>query len=230
MMPSLRRLGLVFGLTATALFAAAPPAKSSWRSLFDGSSVAGWQTMNRPADAPLKWQVEGDVLAWRKGAGHLISREVFGDFELELEWKISAAGNSGVMFRAAPDTDKPWQSGPEIQLLDNAGHGNGKNPLTTSGAVYALYPPEKAAERPVGEWNRLRLRVVGSRLQAWMNGERIHDLDMAGADWKARVADSKFAPFPEFARSPAGRLILQDHGNPVWFRHIRIRPIAAGET
>lgn len=201
-----------------------------WRSLFDGSSAAAWQTMNRPADAPLKWRIEGDVLAWRKGAGHLISREVFGDFELELEWKISPAGNSGVMFRAAPDTEKPWQSGPEIQLLDNAGHGNGKNPLTTSGAVYALYRPDRAAERPVGEWNRLRLLVVGSRLQVWMNGERIHDLDMAGADWRARVANSKFAPFPDFARSPTGRLILQDHGNPIWFRHIRIREVRMGET
>ena len=214
--PLLLLAGLIAGSSVSA---------GEWQILFDGSSAGAWRSLKHPAEAPLVWMVEDGALAWRKGAGHIISREAFGDFELELDWRIFPAGNSGIMFRVDETSKQPWQSGPEIQLLDNMGHRNGRNPLTTSGALYRLYPPLQAADRSIGEWNRLRLRVVGSRLQTWMNGTLIQDCDMNGADWKARVAKSKFARFAGFGRSATGRIVLQDHGNPVWFRNVRIREL-----
>lgn len=220
----LLRGSVALGLLLSSLTAA----PDEWRVLFNGSSLERWETYGRSAEAPIAWQIEGDALAWRKGCGHLITREKFGDFELELEWKLSSAGNSGVMFRVDGTPEKPWQSGPEIQLLDDARHGNGKNPLTTSGALYALYPPLRHADRPVGEWNRFRLRAEGDRIQAWSNGEPVADVTIGSVHRNNRVSRSKFAPFPQFARSARGRLLLQDHGNPVWFRDIRVRVLFPG--
>lgn len=221
----------LFGTTSALLgfallgFTASPAASvtNEWQTLFDGHDLAAWKPLKKPATERVAWVVEDGTIAWRKGCGDLVTREQYGDFELELEWKISAGGNSGIMFRVDEAGEKPWHSGPEVQLLDNARHKNGTNPLTTSGAIYDLIAPARAAERPVGEWNRLRLRVQGTELRCWMNGQQVIDVVIGGAAWNAQVAKSKFAPFPNFGRTPQGHILLQDHSNPVWFRAIRIR-------
>jgi hypothetical protein len=211
-------------LGAAALYSASGPGGGgAWQTLFDGSDVSAWRTYARPADAPVKWVIEGDALSWQKGAGNLVTKDTFGDFELELQWKISPGGNSGIMFGVDESGDKPWHTGPEIQIADDAKHRDGKNPLTAAGALYALYPPAKPVAKPAGEWNALRLRVERGRVQSWLNGERVFDVEVGSADWEARVAKSKFARFPHFAKVPAGRILLQDHNDPVWFRQIRIR-------
>lgn len=212
--------GLLLGLAAAA---GVTEAGAEWTSLFDGSGLAAWKVYGKPADTPIAWVIEDGALVWRKGGGSLVTREMFGDFELELEWKIAAGGNSGVMFGVDDTPDRPWHTGPEVQLLDDHGHRDGARPLTRCGALYALYPPARAAARAIGEWNVLRMRVQRGRVQAWLNAEEILDIQIGSDDWNARVAQSKFAPFSRFARVASGRILLQDHGDPVWFRSIRIR-------
>lgn len=212
-------------LARTSLFAAgvSTALAGEWQTLFDGRDLSAWRVFGKPAGAPVTWAVENGTLAWRKDGGNLMTRESFADFELELEWKISPGGNSGIMFRVDPTSDKPPQTGPEIQVLDDAKHKDGKNPLTSAGALYAMYAPSKPMARPVGEWNTLRLRVQGNRVQNWLNGEPVVDVEMGTAEWQARFAKSKFARFPNYGRIPSGPILLQDHGDAVWFRNIRIR-------
>ena len=218
--------GLVIRLGSIALLAlsAAGLARAAeWQILFDGTSLAAWKIYGKAPDAPITWAVEDGALAWRKGAGNLATKETFRDFELELEWKISPGGNSGVMFGVDESSDKPWHTGPEIQVVDDSKHRDGKSPLTAAGALYSLYAPARAAAKPVGEWNALRVRVQAGRVQCWLNGQAVVDATIGSDDWNARVAKSKFAPFRNFARVPAGRILLQDHNDPVWYRSIRIR-------
>jgi hypothetical protein len=213
---SFRSFVLVLGLGATS-FAA------EWQTLFDGSNLSAWRGYNQPADVPIKWAVDGDALAWRQGGGSIVTRETFRDFELELEWKISPGGNSGIMFGVDETGARPWHTGPEIQVVDDSTHRDGKNALTRAGALYSLYAPAQAAAKPVGEWNRLRVVVKAGHIQCWLNDVAVIDAQVGSDDWQARVAKSKFAPFSKFARVEGGRILLQDHGDPVWYRAIRIR-------
>ena len=219
-----RGFGFVTCIGLMVIATASPVRAAEWQTLFDGKDLAAWKIYGKPADAPVTWAIEeGGVLAWRKGVGNLATKETFGDFELELEWKLSPGGNSGVMFGVDEKSDKPWHSGPEFQLLDDSKHRDGKNNLTASGALYSLYPPMKPAAKPIGEWNTQRIVVQGGRVQSWLNGELVVDAKIGSDDWNAKVAKSKFAPFRQFAKVSPGRILLQDHANPVWFRKIRIR-------
>lgn len=224
--PLNRTSSLVTRLVQVGLFAVGAAScgrAAEWQTLFDGENLSAWKTYAKPAEAPIAWAVEDGALAWRKGCGNLATRETFGDFELELEWKISPGGNSGVMFGVDEAGAKPWHTGPEIQVVDDSKHRDGKSPLTMAGALYSLYPPRKAAAKPAGEWNSLRVRVQAGRVQSWLNAQLVIDATIGSEDWKARVAKSKFAPFHQFALVPAGRILLQDHNDPVWYRSIRIR-------
>jgi hypothetical protein len=200
-------------------------AAGEWQTLFGDKAedLSAWKTYGKPASAPVTWAVEEGVLAWRKGAGNLATKETFTDFELELEWKIAPGSNSGIMFGVDEKSDKPWHSGPELQILDDAKHRDGKNPLTSAGALYSLYAPTQRASKPIGEWNTQRVKVQNGRMQSWLNGVAVVDAQIGSADWNARVAKSKFAPFKQFARVNPGRILLQDHNEPVWFRNIRVR-------
>ncbi|MBL9215045.1 MAG: DUF1080 domain-containing protein [Opitutaceae bacterium] len=200
----------------------AEPEKGGWEVLFDGRDLAAWQAYGKPS-GHVGWVVEEGTLASRPKCGDLVSRELYGDFELELEWRISPGGNSGVMFRVDDSGPQPWHTGPEMQVLDDQRHKDGKSPLTSAGALYALYAPARAAAKPVGEWNAVRIRAQGARLQFWLNGVPTVDVEIGSADWNARVAASKFADKPRFGRVAAGRILLQDHKDPVWYRNIRIR-------
>lgn len=213
----------VIPLIAAVATAAGATRTAEWQTLFDGTNLSAWKIYGEADDAPITWGVEGGVLAWKKGAGNLATKEKFSDFELELEWKISPGGNSGVMFGVNEDSDKPWHSGPELQILDDAKHRDGQNPLTRTGALYSLYPPAVSAAKPVGEWNAMRVKVQGGHVQCWLNGQQTVDAQMNGEDWNARVKKSKFAPFKQFGRGREGRILLQDHNESVWFRNIRVR-------
>lgn len=204
-------------------FAPRTAAAAEWQTLFDGRDVSAWSIFGKPAGTPVTWAIEDGALAWRKGGGNLMTKELFDNFELELEWKVSPGSNSGILFRVDPASERPPFSGPEIQILDDSRHKDGKKGLTSSGSLYALYAPSKPAVKPVGEWNKMRLRVQGNRVQNWLNGELVVDAEIGSADWNQRVAASKFAKSPQFARASSGVILLQDHGNPVWFRNIRIR-------
>ena len=197
---------------------------NGWRLLFDGKTTSGWRGFKHQA-APAGWQVLDGALTRAGEGGDLMTAEQFGSFDLQLEWKIAPGGNSGIMFHVSEDGDETYHTGPEFQILDNARHKDGQDPLTSAGACYALYAPSKDVTRPPGTWNAVRLVVNGSRVQHWLNGTKVVEYDMASADWKTKVAGSKFKEWPRFGTIPTGHIVLQDHGDRVAYRNIKIRTI-----
>lgn len=199
---------------------------SNWRPLFNGTDFTGWRGY-KGAPVPARWHVENGAIALGTEGeqGDLVTTEAFGDFELELEWKVSEGGNSGIIYfvQELPDAPYTWSTGAEMQVLDDARHADGKLPSHRAGALYDLIAPVKAAAKPVGEWNRVRIVVRGGRIEHWLNGERIVATQFGDEGWRAAVAGSKFKAMPHFAKTPRGRIALQDHGDRVWFRDIRIR-------
>lgn len=197
-----------------------------WRPLFDGRTTAGWRSFKGTA-APAGWQVVDGALTRVAQAGDIVTEGEFGSFELELEWKIQPGGNSGVFFHVVEDSalQYVWQTGPEMQVLDNAGHADGRQPNTSAGSNFALYAPARDVTRPAGEWNAARLVVRGDHVEHWLNGEKLLEYELGSAEWQARVAASKFAQMPRYARVRRGHIALQDHGDPVAYRNIRIREL-----
>ncbi|MDX1395286.1 MAG: DUF1080 domain-containing protein [Gemmatimonadota bacterium] len=192
--------------------------------LFDGESLEAWRGFRRD-DLPAGWSAIDGVLTYTPGVGDgdIITRETFTDFDLRLEWKLGPGGNSGVFFGVVEDTRRTYESGPEMQILDDDRHPDGQNPLTSAGSNYALHAPSEHNARPVGEWNEIRIVRRANRIEQWMNGVRVVEYEIGTDEWKALVAGSKFARWPDYGIHPEGHLGLQDHGNPVEFRNIRIR-------
>jgi hypothetical protein len=160
--------------------------------------------------------------------GDIVTHEEFQDFELALEWKVEPGGNSGIMYRVAeaPELETTWQSGPEYQVLDDARHPDGGSRLTAAGAVYGLYPAPAGVVKPAGEWNAVRIVVRGNRVEHWLNGVEMATYELGSPDWMARVAGSKFRRWPGYGRAAAGHIALQDHGDRVAYRNIRLRTLA----
>lgn len=204
---------------------------AGWKMLFDGSSTDAWRgykTRQFPAE---HWVIEDDMLKCLGKDGSsadIVSREQYGDFELILEWKISPNGNSGIMYRVTEKHDTTWQTGPEYQILDDAGHGKEKTDWQSAGALYELQKP--AAEKvvkPAGEWNQTRILVRRNRIEHWLNGVKVVEQLTDGEDWINRIAASKFKSYEGFGMQPRGHIALQDHGDEVWYRNIRIRDLDA---
>ncbi len=195
-----------------------------WRDLFDGATLEGWRPWR--TDAPLRgWAVEDGALARVGPGGDLVTVDTFDDFELSLEWRLVSGGNSGVLVRVTADGASAADSGPELQLVDDASHPDGDEPTTCCGALYGLYAPLREAARAAGSWNSARVLARGPELTFVLNEVVVVRAELDSADWRLRVARSKFADSPAFARSSRGHIALQDHGDPVWFRAIRVRPL-----
>ena len=194
-----------------------------WEVLFDGRSLEHWRGFKQDA-VPEGWTVEeGSIGLTGRGAGDLITREQFESFELAFEWKISPRGNSGVMFHVTEDYDQTYFTGPEMQVIDNAVFDGDLDMLHAAGADYALHAPAADDTRPVGEFNQARILVDGDHVEYWLNGVRQCEFTLWSEDWRARVANSKFGSMPGYGVQRNGHIALQDHGNPVWYRNIRIR-------
>lgn len=198
---------------------------SGWISLFDGKTMAGWRGY-RQKSVPAGWAVVDGAITRVGQGGDIVTEREFGDFELELEWKVPEAGNSGVFYRATESTDRIFENATEMQVLDNIKHPDNKTPLTLAGANYGLYPSPADAVKPVGQWNQVRIVARGAHVEHWLNGKKVVEYELWSADWKARVAKSKFAQWPSYGLAKAGRIGLQDHGDRVAFRNIRIRPLS----
>ena len=171
------------------------------------------------------WVVEDGELHAVPGAGvDLITRETFGDFELEFEWRVSPGGNSGVIYRVVENDAPSWTTGPEYQVLDDAGHPDGQDPRTAAAALYGLIAPngDKRLE-PVGTFNAGRIVVDDGHVEHWINGSRVVEYEWDGADVRSLIAASKFRDLPGFMSADAGGVVLQHHGEEAWFRNIRIR-------
>ena len=196
---------------------------SAWRTLFDGRSLEAWRGF-RSARVPAGWQVVDGALTRVGPSGDLITRDQFGDFELTLEWNVVEGGNSGIMYRVTEDAAETYQTGPEMQVLDDARHADGRSRLTSAGAAYGLYPAPAGVVKPAGEWNAVRIVARGSHVEHWLNGTKVVEYELGSPDWEAKVAASKFRQWPGYGRATSGHIALQDHGDRVAFREIRIRP------
>ena len=196
-----------------------------WRLLFDGESMEGWRVFGQDGMSE-GWAVEdGMIVRVADGARDIITEEEFGDFELQLDWRVEPGGNSGIFIRASEEVDRIFEGAPEMQVLDDEGHVDGGNPLTSAGANYALHPAPRGVVKPAGEWNHARIRVDGPHVTHWLNGQEIVDYELWTDEWKARVAASKFAEWPEYGTFRRGHIGLQDHGDRVYFRNIKVREL-----
>jgi hypothetical protein len=216
-------LGIVSAQPGTNMLTAAEQ-REGWKLLFDGKTMTGWRAFRSPTP-PSGWHaVDGELVRQDKG-GDLMTAEQFDNFELRLEWKVASHGNSGIMFRVTDQGNQTYETGPEFQILDNAGHKDGKDPMTSAGSNYAMHPPVRDVTRPVGGWNAVRLIVNGAHVEHWMNGVKLLEYELWSEDWDKRVKASKFAKMPGYGRAKRGHLVLQDHGDSVWFRNIKIKPL-----
>ena len=211
---------LIVAVLATLSGEAAQP---QWTSLFDGKTISHWRGYQM-ATVPNSWTVEEGAITWTKGvAVDLVSREQYTNFEFEFDWKVPPGGNSGVMFRVTEDLERTYHSGPEFQILHNAGHSDGKNPMTSAGSNHSLHAPTKDMTKPVGEWNQGRLVVNGNHVEHWLNGEKVVDYDLHSPDWTKRLMASKFKDVPRYGREPRGHLVLQEHGSRIQYKNLRIK-------
>jgi cytochrome c len=195
---------------------------AGWKLLFDGKTTTGWHTYGKKS-APSGWQAVDGALSRASGGGDIATDEDYADFELALEWRISPGGNSGIMFHVDESLGAPWESGPEMQVLDNQRHPDGHDPTTSAGSAYALYAPPRDLTNPVGMWNQVRLRVKGSHVEQWLNGTLCCTYELGSPEWKTLVSQSKFASMPRYGQSKTGRICLQDHGDAVAYRNVRVR-------
>jgi hypothetical protein len=196
--------------------------QGEWKSLFDGVSTNGWRGYKQ-ASPPASWKAVDGLLVLDGKAGDLVTEEEFGDFELSLEWKIKEGGNSGIFYRVTEEPASIWHHAIEYQILDNARHKDGADTKTSTGACYALYGPSSDVTRSPGQWNETRIVARGTHVEHWLNGTKLLEFEIGTPDWNARVASSKFKIYPGFAKAPKGRIGLQDHGDYVAFRNIKIR-------
>lgn len=215
----------VAGLSIAMSFGANAEKKSDgWVSLFDGKTMAGWRNYNSEGVKP-GWKVEDGVMVHTKKGGDIITEKQYEDYELKLEWKISEGGNSGIFLSVVETKGKIYSTGIEMQILDNDKHKDGANPTHRAGACYDLYPSVDSAVKKVGEWNQVRILKVGDHYQFFLNGVKTADFKTESDAFKKLVASRKFAKWPLFAKSKKGYIGLQDHGNVVSFRNLKIREI-----
>lgn len=208
--------------------------KEGWELLFDGVSTKGW---HKYGGAPIgaAWKVaEGSLYLdpsvkedWQiKGGGDIVTDKKFKNFHLKLEWRIAKNGNSGIMFYIHEDSVNyrwPWMTAPEMQVLDNEGHADGKIKKHRAGDLYDLISCSEETVRPYGQWNSVEIKSLHGQLDMWLNGVNVVSVKLWGEEWKKLIASSKFASMKGFGMYPEGNIGLQDHGDQVWFRNMKIR-------
>lgn len=198
---------------------------AGWRLLFDGEDASAHWRGFKKEELPAEWVVEDGALV-RRGGGDIITKEKFDSFELTIDWRISEKGNSGIIFKVIEEGRRPHFTGPEAQILDNS---RAKEPQK-AGWLYQLYPASVDATKSTGEWNtfllKCRKNAKGNYLcEHWLNGTKYVEYEIGSKEWHERVSKSKFAGYGDFATAEAGHIALQDHGNLVSFRNIKIRPL-----
>jgi hypothetical protein len=197
--------------------------RSGWELLFDGTTLNGWHTYKQAPGITSGWTARDGMIMRTASAGDLVSDKQYDSFQLELEWKVAPGANSGVFFWGNEGTEVIYMNAPEMQILDNTGHEDGKSPLTAAGSLYALYPSIQSLVKPVGEWNKASIVAHGSKVQFWLNGVKVVDVNFDSKEVKDKIAASKFKDWETFGKARRGHLALQEHGGLVWFRNIKLK-------
>jgi hypothetical protein len=202
--------------------------KDGWVLLFDGSTLAGWHSYNHSTTA--RWEVKDGTIHLNKsksGQCDITTDSAYGDFDLKLEWKISKNGNSGIIFYVAEGRkyEDPYNTGPEMQVLDNDGHPDGKIFKHRAGNLYDLIPSAKESVKPVGQWNQVEIISKGGQLTTILNGVVQVKTTLWDAQWRKMIAGSKFKQWADFGTFHTGKIDLQDHTDEVWYRNIKLRKL-----
>jgi hypothetical protein len=244
-MPNRRRLSAVLAATTCLVTAGtrsgatdAPPntltqaeRDAGWRLLFDGKTTAGWRGFKKDAFPTSGWAVAdgclkktatgaGDSL----GSGDIVTIDTFGDFDLRFEWRLAPGGNSGVKYFVTEERSGPIAH--EYQVLDDAGHPDAKvGTHRHASAFYDVLPPSAAAKtvKPLGEFNQGRVLVRGDHVEHWLNGAKVLEYELGSPELKAAIAKSKFKDVAGFGTKIQGRILLQDHGDEVCYRNVKIQ-------
>ncbi|NER09763.1 protein of unknown function [Muriicola jejuensis] len=208
--------------------------KEGWEILFDGTSFDQWKGYRQEGMAE-HWKIEEGAMVFsppaeRKGGEsfNIVSRQDYGNFILSLEWKVAEGANSGIFWgvKEDPAYGQPYETGPEIQVLDNTRHPDAKNGIThQAGALYDMVAPSEDVTRPAGEWNTCVITVNYAEHtgKVNLNGVDVVTFPLDNPEWDAMVSNSKFADWPGFGKHHMGKIGLQDHGDVVAFRNIRIK-------
>jgi hypothetical protein len=209
---------------------------AGWKLLWDGKTNEGWRSANGPDFPKGGWQMEDGILTVKEtggaestAGGDIITREKFSEFELSVDFKITPGANSGIKMFVDPSINKGPGSaiGPEFQILDDERHPDakmGRDGNRTIGSLYDMITaPATKKVMPVGEWNNARILSEGKRLTFWLNGEKTVDIERGSKEWRDLVAISKYKVWPNFGELGEGHVLLQDHGNQVFYRNIKIR-------
>ncbi|MCP5548925.1 MAG: DUF1080 domain-containing protein [Akkermansiaceae bacterium] len=222
------------GLLATTLHAAEPNTLSAeekaagFKLIFDGKSLDGFRNYKQEEPNP-KWQVkDGAIVLTEKGGGDLITKEQYADFEFRFEFQIAQDGNSGIMWHVTEQGNHPFESGPEYQILDSfakTGYPHEIVAKNLAGGFYGIIPVEPEVSKPAGEWNSGSIRVEGTKITLTINGHVTAKVDTTTEDWKKKLAASKFADWPNFNKAGKGHFALQDHGDKVAFRSLRMKAL-----
>ena len=207
--------------------------EEGWSLLFDGKTIEGWHKYGTDSIGKA-WVVNensihldvSDKKDWQAAnGGDIISENEYADFHLKLDWKVSPGGNSGIIFYVHEDPKKyeyPWMTGPEMQVLDNAAHPDAKIEKHRAGDLYDLITAKETV-KPAGEWNHAEIISSKGKLEFYLNNEKVLETAIWDDNWKKMIAASKFKEFPGFGTYQTGKLCLQDHGDKVWFKNIKIR-------
>ena len=205
--------------------------KAGWTLLFDGKSLDGWRGYKKADATDSRWKVEDGFLMLPADNGRdthgerdIITKETFGSFELSFEWRIANGGNSGVKYLVLEDQDSAI--GHEYQIIDDAAHADAKvGPHRQTAAFYDVLPAADRPTKPAGELNTTRIVVRGKHVEHWLNGKRVLQYELDSPAVRAAIAKSKFKDIERFGKPQNAHILLQDHGNQVWFRNIKIRKL-----
>lgn len=207
-----------------------------WQLLFNGKNTKGWHRYGGGAIDSV-WKVsDGNLYLDTKikkdqnirGDWDIVTDQEFDNFHFQVEWMVSTKGNSGIIFYIHEDKKKhnwPWETGPEMQVLDNAGHPDAKFPKHRAGDLYDILPCVIETVKPAGEWNLAEIKSVNGKLDLYLNGENVVSTTLWDDNWRKLVAGSKFKNMEGFGTYKKGRIGLQDHGDNVYYRNIRIRKL-----
>ena len=210
---------------------------AGWELLFDGSTLNGWKRYGSDTIGPLWSVTEGVIRCTNEGLndstgqwnGSLMTLKQYGNFELSVEWKITPGGNSGIIYHVVekPEFSTDYATGPEYQVMDDAGwKGDALKDAQKVGSNYDMYPaPDTKKVMPVGEWNVSKIIYKDGHVGHWLNGEKTVEFQEGDADYQERYKKSKWVDFPGWNTFKVGSISLQDHGAPVFYRSIKIRPL-----
>jgi hypothetical protein len=208
---------------------------AGWQLLFDGSSKNGWHVFNNKTDGSA-WKIENGTLhldpkkqndAQTVGGGDMLTTDEYENFHLKLDWKVDKGGNSGILLfvKEDPRYERTWHTGLEMQVLDNEAHPDAKIKKHRAGDLYDLVSSSPETVKPALEWNSVEVVANNGQLEFTLNGTRVVSTKLRDDNWKKLVEGSKFKKWPDFAKFTGGKIGLQDHGNKVWFKNIKIKKL-----